>query len=112
MAKLNKTVTGYNLHQFALTLQEEIVNGWRVDPMVVARRSLGNRFTIALTKESDEAVNVEAEKKVFESAGDAGVQATDEEVKVETEVEKPAKPLTKAQLAKLAKEEAKGNGAE
>lgn len=107
MALITKTLLAHNLHKFTIELQKAFEDGWRVSPSAVARRSISNRFTVSLQKEVEEKVNtenVETEKEI-----EAPV-ATETKPETQTTTEKPeeapAKPLTKAQQAKLAKEEA------
>ena len=50
MALLSKTLVAHNLHNFTLELQKAFEEGWRVHKDGVARRSLGNRFSVALSK--------------------------------------------------------------
>ena len=150
MALLTKVLVAHNLHKYSLELEKAFEEGWRVNAGVAARRSLGNRFTVTLVKDSEaesvqteevtvdentententENKGVEDETKVENSVeqdngaatettsqevDNSGTQTTDAEneaeVEVEADVEKPAKPLTKAQKAKLAKEAEENEG--
>lgn len=145
MALLTKVLVAHNLHKYSLELEKAFEEGWRVNAGVAARRSLGNRFTVTLVKDSEasgvqtEEVTVDKntennevvknETKVETSVeqdseattettsqevDNSGTQTTDAEneakVEVEADVEKPAKPLTKAQKAKLAKEAKENEG--
>lgn len=127
MAVLTKTLLAHNLHKYTLELQKAFEDGWRVNPSVVARRSLGNKFSVVLVKNTGnvatqgdvneakaENASVEDSRNSTETTSqetpETGDQKDDSgletEAKTEAEVEAPAKPLTKAQKAKLAKEEA------
>lgn len=142
MALLTKVLVAHNLHKYSLDLEKAFEEGWRVNAGVAARRSLGNRFTVTLVKDSEaesvqteevtvdentENKGVEDETKVENSVeqdngaatettsqevDNSGTQTTDaeNEAEVEADVEKPAKPLTKAQKAKLAKEAEENEG--
>lgn len=107
MALITKTLLAHNLHKFTIELQKAFEDGWRVSPSAVARRSISNRFTVSLQKEVEEKVNAENVKTTTEAPTPA-VTETKPETQATTEKpeEAPAKPLTKAQQAKLAKEEA------
>ena len=111
MALITKTLLAHNLHKFTIELQKAFEDGWRVSPSAVARRSISNRFTVSLQKEVEEKVNtenVETEKEPEAPVATATKPETKPETQTTTEKpeEAPAKPLTKAQQAKLAKEEA------
>ena len=111
MALITKTLLAHNLHKFTIELQKAFEDGWRVSPSAVARRSISNRFTVSLQKEVEEKVNtenVETEKETEAPVATETKPETKPETQTTTEKpeEAPAKPLTKAQQAKLAKEEA------
>lgn len=144
MALLTKVLVAHNLHKYSLELEKAFEEGWRVNAGVAARRSLGNRFTVTLVKDSEasgvqtEEVTVDkntenevvknetkvetsveqdseaATETTSQEVDNSGTQTTDAEneakVEVEADVEKPAKPLTKAQKAKLAKEAKENEG--
>lgn len=107
MALITKTLLAHNLHKFTIELQNAFEDGWRVSPSAVARRSISNRFTVSLQKEVEEKVNTENVETEKETEAPV-VTETKPETQTTTEKpeEAPAKPLTKAQQAKLAKEEA------
>ena len=107
MALITKTLLAHNLHKFTIELQKAFEDGWRVSPSAVARRSISNRFTVSLQKEVEEKVNTENVETEKETEAPV-VTETKPETQTTTEKpeEAPAKPLTKAQQAKLAKEEA------
>lgn len=111
MALITKTLLAHNLHKFTIELQKAFEDDWRVSPSAVARRSISNRFTVSLQKEVEEKVNtenVETEKETEAPTATETKPETKPETQTTTEKpeEAPAKPLTKAQQAKLAKEEA------
>lgn len=109
MALITKTLLAHNLHKFTIELQKAFEDGWRVSPSAVARRSISNRFTVSLQKEVGEKVNAENVKATTEAPTPTpAATETKPETQATTEKpeEAPAKPLTKAQQAKLAKEEA------
>lgn len=144
MALLTKVLVAHNLHKYSLELEKAFEEGWRVNAGVAARRSLGNRFTVTLVKDSEASgvqteevtvdentenevvknetkveTSVEQDSEVTtettsQEVDNSGTQTTDAEneakVEVEADVEKPAKPLTKAQKAKLAKEAKENEG--
>lgn len=105
MALITKTLLAHNLHKFTIELQKAFEDGWRVNPSAVARRSISNRFTVSLQKEVGEKVNAENVKAVTEAPAATETKPEDQTTTDEPE-EAPVKPLTKAQQAKLAKEEA------
>lgn len=144
MALLTKVLVAHNLHKYSLELEKAFEEGWRVNAGVAARRSLGNRFTVTLVRDSEASgvqteevtvdkntenevvknetkveTSVEQDSEVTtettsQEVDNSGTQTTDAEneakVEVEADVEKPAKPLTKAQKAKLAKEAKENEG--
>lgn len=107
MALITKTLLAHNLHKFTIELQKAFEDGWRVNPSAVARRSISNRFTVSLQKEVGEKVNAENVKATIEAPTPTATETKPEtQATTEKPEEAPAKPLTKAQQAKLAKEEA------
>lgn len=107
MALITKTLLAHNLHKFTIELQKAFEDGWRVSPSAVARRSISNRFTVSLQKEIEEKVNAENVKTTTEAPTPTATETKPEtQTTTEKPEEAPAKPLTKAQQAKLAKEEA------
>lgn len=107
MALITKTLLAHNLHKFTIELQKAFEDGWRVSPSAVARRSISNRFTVSLQKEVEEKVNAENVKTTTEAPVPATTETKPEtQTTTEKPEEAPVKPLTKAQQAKLAKEEA------
>lgn len=107
MALITKTLLAHNLHKFTIELQKAFEDGWRVSPSAVARRSISNRFTVSLQKEVEEKVNTENVETEKETEAPVATETKPEtQTTTEKPEEAPAKPLTKAQQAKLAKEEA------
>lgn len=107
MALITKTLLAHNLHKFTIELQKAFEDGWRVSPSAVARRSISNRFTVSLQKEVEEKVNTENVETEKETEAPTATETKPEtQTTTEKPEEAPAKPLTKAQQAKLAKEEA------
>lgn len=107
MALITKTLLAHNLHKFTIELQKAFEDGWRVSPSAVARRSISNRFTVSLQKEVEEKVNTENVETEKETEAPVTTETKPEtQTTTEKPEEAPTKPLTKAQQAKLAKEEA------
>lgn len=57
----SKTLISYNLNRFVADLQEAILDGYRVDVKIAARRSLGNKFSVVLVKDDIDQVSTETE---------------------------------------------------
>ena len=95
MAVLSKTLISHNLHKYTLELQAAFEQGWRVNPEAVARRSLGNRFSVVLTKSSEDvAPKVEVKEVETQEEKAADVTTTEtpevkEDAPVDTPVETP-----------------------
>ena len=77
MAVLTKTLIATNLHKYSIELEKAFEEGWRLNKSVVARRSLGNKFTAQLVRES---VGELLSTTVTQENGDVVVQNTLESV--------------------------------
>ena len=96
MAVLQRTLTAFNLHAYSVELEKLIGEGWRVNKSVIARRSLGNKFTAQLEKGEVDGLEVKAEveAEIAEIA----------EVETKAEAETPVK-ATRAKVTKKANAE-------
>lgn len=61
MSAKTKTLVSYNIHALLLDAEKHILDGWRVSPSIAARRSLGNRITVVLTKDDEAEASALAE---------------------------------------------------
>ena len=98
MAVLTKTLIATNLHKYSIELEKAFEEGWRLNKSVVARRSLGNKFTAQLVRES---VGELLSTTVTQENGDVEALVEDKgDVKDEV-VEQVAVPkVTKSKTAK------------
>lgn len=100
MAVLQRTLTAFNLHAYSVELEKLIGEGWRVNKSVIARRSLGNKFTAQLEKGEVDGLEV----KIAEIAEVEAEIAEIAEVETKAEAETPVK-ATRAKVTKKANAE-------
>ncbi len=96
MARTNKVLQSHNLHNLFLEVEKLRDEGWTINRSVAVRRTLGNRYTVALVKGEDEVSSVEQSTE----AVDQVLDVVDQEVKAEIEVETQAEPAKTRQRKK------------
>lgn len=91
MSRVNKTLTSHNLHNLFLEVEALREDGWKINKSIAVRRSLGNRYSVALVKEDE---TIQTEQVAQE------VEVVEDKVEAETpqaEVKKRNKRATKTE---------------